>query len=339
MDGGSRMGFSPAPGTPVRDDDAIMVEMASPGRGSSEPRTPSSLGTILESDQEDRYDFSPAAVANAEAAMSRMAVTTPPPHFHQTTPTYGEPSSDFEAWASYVSQFRPVLGQGASGGGGTEASTYSHVRTLDFDAVATPSATEGVTEVRSSDYWNPSAPPFYSTASVRIDPPSPTRYQQLQQQQQQQLLQQQRQMEMCYNNNSYMYSAFSPLAMSVPPTTGRSLAMSVPTMGTVNSSRNARNAPFKPGRECKFCRNNGESPESYRSHVLRNPSTGQLICPVLREHRCEECGATGDNAHTRSYCPKVKMEQKKSLPTLLKETKRQSDGTIRKNAAGGGGRL
>jgi len=87
---------------------------------------------------------------------------------------------------------------------------------------------------------------------------------------------------------------------------------------------------FKPGRECKFCKNNGESPDSYRSHVLRNPGTGQLICPVLREHKCEVCGATGDDAHTKSYCPQAKREQKKSLPTLLKETKRQSDGSIRR---------
>ena len=53
------------------------------------------------------------------------------------------------------------------------------------------------------------------------------------------------------------------------------------------------------GRECKFCKNNGEPTQTYRSHVLRNPANGQLICPVLRQHVCEICGATGDNAHTR----------------------------------------
>ena len=36
-----------------------------------------------------------------------------------------------------------------------------------------------------------------------------------------------------------------------------------------------------------------------RSHSLRNPSDGRLICPVLRDHVCEMCGATGDDAHTR----------------------------------------
>jgi hypothetical protein len=93
----------------------------------------------------------------------------------------------------------------------------------------------------------------------------------------------------------------------------------------------SRNFGIKPGRECKFCRNNGESRDQYTSHVLRNPNTGQLICPVLRSHVCEICGSTGDKAHTRNYCPQVKQEKKNQLaiPVMLKKTMRQSDGQMR----------
>lgn len=88
---------------------------------------------------------------------------------------------------------------------------------------------------------------------------------------------------------------------------------------------------LKPGRECKFCKNNGEPIKEYRSHILRNPTTGALICPVLRGHICEVCGATGDFAHTRNYCPNLKNENRLScaIPVSLKKTRRQSDGQLR----------
>ena len=75
-------------------------------------------------------------------------------------------------------------------------------------------------------------------------------------------------------------------------------------MGTANYSgrpltRNYMNPP--PGRECKFCKNNGEMSSMYRSHVLRSPDTGFLVSPVLRAHVCEVCGATGDYGHTRYF--------------------------------------
>lgn len=99
----------------------------------------------------------------------------------------------------------------------------------------------------------------------------------------------------------------------------------------VRQSQPRTNHVARCSRECKFCKNNGEARSVYLSHVLRNPETGQLICPVLRAHVCETCGKTGDEAHTRNYCPVLKAEKrlKYALPVTLKMTKRQSDGQYR----------
>ncbi|XP_046915952.2 nanos homolog 2 [Dermatophagoides farinae] len=56
------------------------------------------------------------------------------------------------------------------------------------------------------------------------------------------------------------------------------------------------------GPSCNFCRENGEPFQIWSSHYLRDQN-GKLQCPILRSHSCEFCGATGDHAHTRSYCP------------------------------------
>ncbi|GAA6083604.1 nanos homolog 1 [Tachysurus ichikawai] len=53
---------------------------------------------------------------------------------------------------------------------------------------------------------------------------------------------------------------------------------------------------------CGFCKQNGESAEIYTSHRLK-ARTGRVLCPVLRNYVCPICGATGDTAHTRHYCP------------------------------------
>ncbi|XP_066586774.1 uncharacterized protein nanos [Prorops nasuta] len=55
--------------------------------------------------------------------------------------------------------------------------------------------------------------------------------------------------------------------------------------------------------ECVFCKNNGETEEFYRGHILKD-AYGKIICPVLRQYKCKICGASGDYAHTRKYCPK-----------------------------------
>lgn len=53
---------------------------------------------------------------------------------------------------------------------------------------------------------------------------------------------------------------------------------------------------------CNFCRTNGETPQFFKSHTLKDRA-GKVVCPVLRSFRCPICNSTGDNAHTVTYCP------------------------------------
>ncbi|XP_076068204.1 nanos homolog 2-like isoform X2 [Oratosquilla oratoria] len=79
-------------------------------------------------------------------------------------------------------------------------------------------------------------------------------------------------------------------------------------------------------RICNFCRSNGECSAFYSSHFLRDPVTKRLTCPILRKHVCPNCGASGDNGHTQSYCPKKRVQEncKHSLTLKLKKTERNS---------------
>nr|ACO15593.1 Nanos homolog 2 [Caligus clemensi] len=104
-------------------------------------------------------------------------------------------------------------------------------------------------------------------------------------------------------------------------------------LGSFQCPKPTNSAPPQP-RECSFCRNNGESRLHYQSHCLRNPHSGTLVCPVLRSYRCEICGASGDNAHTRNYCPMrntTNTNNGRALPMELKCTLRRSDGQIRRH--------
>ncbi|KAM7284183.1 nanos homolog 2 [Ixodes scapularis] len=74
--------------------------------------------------------------------------------------------------------------------------------------------------------------------------------------------------------------------------------------------------------ECVFCKKNGETRSFARTHVLKDKLTGNVVCPILRKYKCELCGATGDNSHTRSYCPQRSDEVFNMA--LLKKTPRNS---------------
>ena len=64
--------------------------------------------------------------------------------------------------------------------------------------------------------------------------------------------------------------------------------------------RNRRNIPKLV---CHFCKRNNEQASVYTSHVCKDKS-GIVICPVLRNLRCDICQYPGgDHAHTRRHCP------------------------------------
>lgn len=60
-----------------------------------------------------------------------------------------------------------------------------------------------------------------------------------------------------------------------------------------------------PSVECVFCKNNGENPEVYKTHIVKDPQTKIVTCPKLRAlDPCRKCGGFGDNAHTKMHCPR-----------------------------------
>ena len=107
-----------------------------------------------------------------------------------------------------------------------------------------------------------------------------------------------------------LFRSFNPSMMPLPSTSGRVRR---------NSTRD----------HCAFCKRNGEIATIYTSHHLFDQQ-GRVECPQLRVLVCELCGATGDDAHTRNYCPSNAQASRVALPTLLKSTPRQSDGRWRR---------
>merc|ERR1712226_1039176 len=76
-----------------------------------------------------------------------------------------------------------------------------------------------------------------------------------------------------------------------------------------------------------FLRNEPGNSAVYMEHAIRNRE-GRVLCPQLRSFVCPNCGATGDFAHTRAYCPRGPTV--KSVVSALKQTLRLSDGRMRK---------
>ena len=54
--------------------------------------------------------------------------------------------------------------------------------------------------------------------------------------------------------------------------------------------------------QCNYCRKMQQPPSCYLTHRTRD-GNGLVVCPLLRLVRCALCGASGDFAHTTTYCP------------------------------------